>query len=225
MGIADLSRKSHRADGRRRRFQRIVGIRHDKRGHHPGQLAARAGDPAHLRSSVADHKASLRVCYKVDRACNGDDGAGLLGKILDKPDGISQVLFCHCIGNVCIHALRRAASKGQRLNLRDIAADDREADPLHQICRCPGAQCACAGADRIEQRHMAQFLRLCGCQFHALDAPFVERSDVDIETAADRCDVLHIPRLIGHDGASAAGKKNVGHVVDRHVIGDVVYKR
>ena len=72
---------------------------------------------------------------------------------------------------------------------------------------------------------MAEGIRLCARAEHALDAALVQRADVDVQAAADRRDVLDVLRLIGHDRAAAAGQQNVGHVVDRDIVRDIVHQR
>ena len=72
---------------------------------------------------------------------------------------------------------------------------------------------------------MAQLVRLFAGAEHSLDAALVQRADVDVQAAADGTDVLDILRLIGHDGAAAAGQQNVGHIIDGDIVCDIVDQR
>ena len=71
---------------------------------------------------------------------------------------------------------------------------------------------------------MSQFSGAFARHVHGFNAAVVQRANVDVQTAANAGDVRHVFRLIGHDGASAAGQKDVGNVVDSYVVGDVVHK-
>ena len=84
---------------------------------------------------------------------------------------------------------------------------------------------ACACADWIEQDFVAERSCFCTGTVHAVDARSVQRSDVDVQTAADGGDILDILRFIGHDWACAACQQNIGDIVYRNVICDVVYER
>lgn len=57
-----------------------------------------------------------------------------------------------------------------------------------------------ACADWIEQDFVAERSCFCTGTVHAVDARSVQRSDVDVQTAADGGDILDILRFIGHDG-------------------------
>ncbi len=78
------------------------------------------------------------------------------------------------------------------------------------------------GSSRILWPSEAAF---CTGTVHAVDARSVQRSDVDVQTAADGGDILDILRFIGHDRACAACQQNIGDIVYRNVICDVVYER
>jgi hydroxyethylthiazole kinase len=162
---------------------------------------------------------------KLEAAGDGDDSAAFGRKVLDKFDGTVQICVGHGVRNVSVNALRRAAAQRQRLDLGDIAADDGEFDLLHQLDGGVRAQGRRARADGVEQHDMAEGICLCARAEHALDAALVQRADVDVQAAADRRDVLDVLRLIGHDRAAAAGKQNVGHVVDRDIVRDIVHQR
>ena len=72
---------------------------------------------------------------------------------------------------------------------------------------------------------MSQLIGSFARQVHSFNTGFVQRSDVDVQTAADTGDILHVLGLIRHDRASAAGEQDIGDVVDSHIIGDVMNKR
>ena len=79
----------------------------------------------------------------------------------------------------------------------------------------------------VHYRLEKAILTSCFCTgtVHAVDARSVQRSDVDVQTAADGGDILDILRFIGHDRACAACQQNIGDIVYCNVICDVVYER
>ena len=71
---------------------------------------------------------------------------------------------------------------------------------------------------------MSQFIRFFAGKEHPFDASLVQRSDVDVQSAADCCDIFDIIRLITHDRAAAAGEQYVCHVIHCDIVRDVVHK-
>ena len=69
---------------------------------------------------------------------------------------------------------------------------------------------------------MAELLGTGAGEHHGADGLGIERADVDVERAADGGDVLHVVGLVAHDGRAAARDDDVGHIVDGHVVRDVV---
>ena len=147
------------------------------------------------------------------------------GKILHKGHGGVQISVRHGIGYVGVHAPGLAAAQGQGLDLGDVAANHGEGQLFHQLHGGVGPQGGGTGSYGVQQQHMTQGRGLFPGPEHGLDAPLVQGADVDVQPAADGGDVLHVLRLVGHDGAAAAGQQDVGHVVDGDVIGDVVDQR
>ena len=148
-----------------------------------------------------------------------------LGEVLDKGHGGIQILVGYGVGHVGVHATGFAAAQGQGLDFGDVAPDHGEGQLLHQVHGGVGAQGGGAGPHGVQQQHMVQLRRLLPGPEHPLDAPLVQGADVDVQTAADGGDVLHVLRLVGHNGTAAAGQQNVGHIVDGDIIGDVVDQR
>ena len=72
---------------------------------------------------------------------------------------------------------------------------------------------------------MSQFICFLSCAEHSFDACLVKGSDVDIKTAAYRCDILHILRLVGHDRTAAAGQKHICHIIYSYVVCNIMYQR
>ena len=223
--MGDLTGQTHGADSGSSSLQPVVGVGYNKGRHHAGELAARAGDPAHLGAAVADDIAALAVTDKINRAGHGHDGAALGGKILDELNSIVKIFLSHRVSYIGINTLGSAAAQRQRLDLRDIAADDGETDLLHQLHSGVGAQRRGTRAHGVKQNHMVQLVRLFAGAEHPLNAALVQRADVDVQAAADGGDVLDILRLIGHDGAAAAGQQNVGHIIDSDIVCDIVDQR
>ena len=60
---------------------------------------------------------------------------------------------------------------------------------------------------------------------HAPDTALIQGADIDIQSSADGSDILDVLRLIRHDRASPARKDHVRHIIDSHIIGDIVYQR
>ncbi|MPN02231.1 hypothetical protein SDC9_149445 [bioreactor metagenome] len=54
---------------------------------------------------------------------------------------------------------------------------------------------------------------------------FVQGSDIDHQSAADRGDLGRLFDVVGHDGRSSAGQNDIGAVVHRYIIGDRVHQR
>ena len=146
-------------------------------------------------------------------------------KSFTKATAASQIGFCHGVGYVGIHALCRTAAQRQRFDLRDVAPDNGEGDLMHQLHGCAGTQSRSTGAYRIQQDRVSQVCGLPAGPVHSLNAPLIQSTDVDVQPAANGSDVLHILRLIGHDRAAAAGQQDVGHIVHRYIVGDVVNQR
>ena len=49
---------------------------------------------------------------------------------------------------------------------------------------------------RVKGDDMSEFIGSLSCAVHSLDAALVERTDVDVESSADSCDVFNVFRLI-----------------------------
>jgi hypothetical protein len=60
---------------------------------------------------------------------------------------------------------------------------------------------------------------------HALYAALVQSTYVNVEASANGRDVFHIIRLVRHDRTSPAGKQDIGHIIDGHVVSDIVDQR
>ena len=71
---------------------------------------------------------------------------------------------------------------------------------------------------------MAQLVGLAACYEHRLDGPGVQRADVDVQPAADGLDIRHIILVVGHDRTAAGSKQDVCHIVNCHIVGDVVHQ-
>ena len=71
---------------------------------------------------------------------------------------------------------------------------------------------------------MAQGVGLGPGAEHPRDAALVQRANVDVQPAADGGDILNILRLVGHDGAAAAGQQDVRHIIDGDIIRDVMHQ-
>ena len=203
----------------------MVGIGDQERRHQRRELAARAGDAAHLRAAVADAPAALAVAHEVDRAGHGDDAAGPLRESLDELHAVVEIRLRHGVDRVGVHALGAAAAGAECLDLGDVAAHGVKAHLLHETVGRVGAQAARARAHGVEQDDVAQLVCLLPGEEHRRDGVFVERADVDVQPAADARDVLDIVGIVGHDRRAAGRQQNVCHVVDGDVIGDVVHER
>ena len=222
---AEFPGQAHRRHGRGGGFQRAVGVGHQEGRHQPGELAARSRDPAHFGAAVADDAALRPVADQINGSGDGNDRFGPLGKVFYELDGLGQGLFRDSVGHVCVHALRRAAAQGQGLDLGDVAPDDGEGQLLHEADGRVRPQGGGPGPYGVQQDGVAQRGGLFARPVHRLDAPLVEGADVQIQAAAEGRDVLHVLRLVGHDGTAAAGQEDVGHIVDGDVIGDVMHQR
>ena len=67
-----------------------------------------------------------------------------------------------------------------------------------------------------------QRVRALARKEHRLDRALVERTDVDVQSTADRRDFLDLALVVRHDGRRAAGQHDVGAVVHRDIVRDVV---
>lgn len=72
---------------------------------------------------------------------------------------------------------------------------------------------------------MSQFIGFLSRSNHSRNRPLIQRSDVDIQSAADGGDVFHFLQVICHDGRSTTAQQHVGAVVDGDIVGDVVNQR
>ena len=96
---------------------------------------------------------------------------------------------------------------------------------LHQSYSRIGAKRAGTCPHRVKTHHMAQFIGLMASHEHAFYSSFIQCADINIQSAADGSNILNILRLIGHDRASPAGKQHICDIIDRHIIGNIMYQR
>ena len=95
------------------------------------------------------------------------------------------ILIRHRICDIGVDALRSTAAQGQRLDLRNVAADYRKSDLIHQLRRRLGSQRAGTGSYGVKENDMSEFLCSATGLLHSLDTSLVQRPDIDIESAAD----------------------------------------
>src|SRR5699024_911452 len=105
-------------------------------------------------------------------------------------------LLCHCVSHIRIHSLCRPVSEGKCFDLGNISPDRGKLQPTHQIQSSICAQSACSRPDRIEKDRMSQLVRLPSRPEHSLNACLMQCSDIDIQPAAHRCNILHIFCLV-----------------------------
>ena len=203
----------------------IVRIRHQKCCHHAGQLTACTCNLTHFRSAVANHIAFLTIGYKINSTCNGDNGTGFCGKLLHKLNCLIQCFLSYSICYIRVHTLCGTASQGQCLNLGNIASDHRQFQLFHQLNRCIRTKGRCTGTYRIQKDWMIQFIRFPSCTEHTFNTALCQRADIDIQTAADGCDIFHIFRLRRHNRAAAAGQQYISYIIDCYIIRDIMNKR
>ena len=225
MRISDLSRKPHGTYCGSRCLQHIVRIGGDKCGHHSRKLASCSRDLSHLRLSVPDHEAAFAVRHKIDRAGHRDHRSGACGIAFHEADHTVQVLFGNGIRGIRIHAFGRSGAYAEGFDLRDVPADHCKMNFAKKVRRRTGPKAAGTCSYRIQQNGVVQFLRLFSRKMHAPDTALIQGADIDIQSSADGSDILDVLRLIRHDRASPARKDHVRHVIDSHVIGDIVYQR
>ena len=60
---------------------------------------------------------------------------------------------------------------------------------------------------------------------HARDGTRVECADVEAESRAEGGDLLHLLRIVRHDGTRTNGEQDVCNVVDGDIVGDAVDER
>ena len=72
---------------------------------------------------------------------------------------------------------------------------------------------------------MAKLVGLLPRSKHSGDGTLIQRSDVDIQPAADGGDLHGVLRIVRHDGRSAAGQQHIGAVVDGDIVRNVVDQR
>ena len=220
--MRDLAGKTHGADRRRGSLQRMLGVRRHIRRRHGGELAARARDGGHHGVAVSDAVGLFAVRHNVDRAGDGDDRARLFGKGLGERDRAVKILLAHLVRDVSVHALGRAAAGGKGLDLGDVAADDGELDLFEELLRRLRSQFRRASAHGIEHDGVRKRVRALARKKHRLDRALVERADIDVQSTADRRDLLDLALVVRHDGRRAAGQHDVGAVVHRDIVRDVV---
>ena len=175
--------------------------------------------------AVSDAVGLFAVRHNVDRAGNGDDRARLFGKGLGERDRAVEILLAHLVRDVSVHALGRAAAGGKGLDLGDVAADDGEFDLFKELLRRLRSQFRRASAHGIEHDGVRKRVRALARKEHRLDRALVERADVDVQSTADRRDLLDLALVVRHDGRRAAGQHDVGAVVHRDIVRDVVDER
>ena len=200
----------------------MLGVRRHIRRRHGGELAARARDGGHHGVAVSDAVGLFAVRHNVDRAGDGDDRARLFGKGLGERDRAVKILLAHLVRDVSVHALGRAAAGGKGLDLGDVTADDSELDLFEELLRRLGAKLRSTRAHGVEHGGVIQRVRALARKEHRLDRALVERTDVDVQSTADRRDFLDLALVVRHDGRRTAGQHDVGAVVHRDIVRDVV---
>ena len=60
---------------------------------------------------------------------------------------------------------------------------------------------------------------------HARDGPRVECADVEAEPRTEGGDLLHLLRIVRHDGTRPDGEQDVRHVIDGDIVGNAVDER
>ena len=88
-----------------------------------------------------------------------------------------------------------------------------------------GAQSACPRTDGVEHNGLPQRPRTLSRREHARDGTRIECADVEAEPCAECGDLLHLLRIVRHDGACPDGKQDVRNVVDGDVVGDAMDER
>ena len=72
---------------------------------------------------------------------------------------------------------------------------------------------------------MIQLVGLLSGTKHAFNTTLCQCTDIDIQPAADGCDIFHIFRLRRHNRASAAGQQYISYIIDCYIIRDIMNKR
>ena len=72
---------------------------------------------------------------------------------------------------------------------------------------------------------MIQFIRFPSGAEHTFNTTLCQCTDIDIQTAADGCDIFHIFRLRRHNRAAAAGQQYISYIIDCYIIRNIMNKR
>ena len=72
---------------------------------------------------------------------------------------------------------------------------------------------------------MIQFIRFPSGAEHTFNTTLCQCTDIDIQTAADGCDIFHIFRLRRHNRTAAAGQQYISYIIDCYIIRNIMNKR
>ena len=72
---------------------------------------------------------------------------------------------------------------------------------------------------------MPQFIGLSPCPVHSLNTGLIQCPDINIQPSADAGYIFHILRLIRHNGTPATCQQNIGHIIHRNIIRNIVDQR
>lgn len=112
------------------------------------------------------------------------------------PSKCGKSWFAH----VGIYPLSASAPQGQGFDLGDVSPDNGKAHLLQQPqgSICPQRRCPCP--HRVQHNQMVQPVGFFPCGQHGGNGPGVQRSDVDVQPAAQGGDLLRLADIVRHDG-------------------------
>ncbi len=165
------------------------------------------------------------ICKQVLFSCNNNDRTGFFRQSAGKLQHLRQGLFIDFICHISINTLCCPAAHGHCLNLRNIAAYRCKFYFPQQLKYRFRTQCRSASAYRVQNHRMPQGICLFACFHHCSYSAFIQGTDIDHQTVADRSNILYLLRLIGHNGGSTARQHNIGTIVHRHIVSNTMHQR